>query len=94
MGIGKIIFYSILVCVVFLVVDYFRTRNEKRKAKLIEFPKAWEGYLIMTFMIALGVLLRHSPVPKSVLAPIYTAVGASLGLASLRYFRALVTRSV
>lgn len=45
MTIGKLIFYSILACVVVLVVDYFRTRNEKRKAKLIEFPKAWEGYL-------------------------------------------------
>ncbi|MDG2125744.1 MAG: zinc-dependent peptidase [Verrucomicrobiales bacterium] len=45
MSIGKIVFYSIVVCVIFLVVDYLRTRNETRKAKLIEFPKEWLLYL-------------------------------------------------
>jgi hypothetical protein len=54
--------------------------------------QAWEGYLIMTFMIALGVLLRHSPVPTTVLAPTYAAVGTALAVSSVRYFRAGLAR--
>jgi hypothetical protein len=46
----------------------------------------------MTFMIALGLLLRHSPIPISVLASIYAAVGTALVIASVRYFRAGVRR--
>lgn len=52
--------------------------------------QAWDGYLIMTFMIGLGVLLRHSAVPKWALAPVYLAVGTALLLASINYFRAFL----
>lgn len=54
--------------------------------------QAWEGYLVMTFMIALGVLLRHSAVPKPALAVVYAGVGGALTISSLRYYQALLAR--
>jgi hypothetical protein len=47
------------------------------------------GYLIIAFMIVLGYTLRHTPLPRIYLAPVYVAMGSALLLASLRYFRAL-----
>jgi hypothetical protein len=51
--------------------------------------QAWEGYLVMTFMIGLGVALRHLPVPPEIKAPVYVGVGISLAASSVRYFAAL-----
>jgi len=45
----------------------------------------WRSYGLMVFMMALGVTLRHAGVSKYCLAPIYTAIGGALFLASLRY---------
>lgn len=49
--------------------------------------QAWRSYLIIIFMIALGVVLRHSPLPKHFLAVIYTTIGGALFLASFHYYR-------
>lgn len=46
----------------------------------------WRSYGLMAFMIALGITLRHSSLPKYYLASIYTAIGGALFLASLTYF--------
>ncbi|GAB4278347.1 MAG: hypothetical protein Kow0056_10550 [Coriobacteriia bacterium] len=51
--------------------------------------QAWRGYLIMAFMIALGVVLRHSAIPKPALALTYAAVGTALAYSSFLYYRAL-----
>lgn len=51
--------------------------------------QAWQGYLIILLMIALGITLRHSPIPKSFLAIIYTAIGGALFMGSLHYYRHL-----
>ena len=48
--------------------------------------QAWKSYLIITFMIGLGVFLRHSAFPKQYLAVIYLAVGLALLLSSLLYY--------
>jgi hypothetical protein len=51
--------------------------------------QAWYAYIIILVMIALGVALRHSPIPKPYLAVIYTAIGGALFLASFHFFRRL-----
>jgi hypothetical protein len=41
-------------------------------------------------MISAGYFLRHSPVPKKLLAILYIAIGTALFLSSIRYLRYLV----
>jgi hypothetical protein len=40
-------------------------------------------------MIALGSVLRHTALPREILAVLYTAMGGALALASLIYFGGL-----
>jgi hypothetical protein len=47
----------------------------------------WKSYLITVFMIGLGVMLRHSALPKSWLAPMYLGIGLALLGTSLLYHR-------
>lgn len=46
----------------------------------------WKGYVIIIVMIAIGVLLRHSEIPKFYLAALYIGIGTALTLSSVRYF--------
>jgi len=50
----------------------------------------WRSYPLVVFMIALGILLRRSPVPKSYLAVLYIGIGSGLLAASTHYFRRLL----
>jgi hypothetical protein len=47
----------------------------------------WKSYLNVVVMVAMGIGLRHSPVPKTYLAVLYTGIGLSLILSSIRYLR-------
>jgi hypothetical protein len=47
----------------------------------------WKSYLIIPVMITLGILLRHSAIPKPYLAILYIGMGLALLLSSLRYLR-------
>lgn len=47
------------------------------------------SYIIIALMMLLGYTLRHLPIPKFYLAPIYGAIGLGLFLSSLRYYRHL-----
>jgi len=47
----------------------------------------WKSYLMMVFMIGLGITLRHSALPKPALAVVYAAIGGALLLASGLYHR-------
>jgi hypothetical protein len=49
----------------------------------------WRSYLIVVIMIMLGYTLRHLPVARVYIAPIYLAIGLGLMLASLLYYRHL-----
>jgi tellurite resistance protein TehA-like permease len=49
-----------------------------------------KSYLIMGAMIALGVTLRHSAVPRPELAVVYLAIGGALLLASFSYYNNLI----
>ena len=48
--------------------------------------QAWKSYLIILVMIGMGYTLRHLPIPRLYLSPIYLAIGLALFLSSLRYY--------
>jgi len=47
----------------------------------------WKSYILIAIMMTLGILLKHSGIPKKCLAVIYIGIGLSLALSSIRYFR-------
>lgn len=48
--------------------------------------QSWRSYIIVVVMVALGSTLRHLPIPRMYLVPIYLAIGMGLFLASLHYY--------
>lgn len=50
-----------------------------------------KSYLLIAVMILLGTLLRHSPIPRLYLAPVYIGIGTALILSSIRYLRNALT---
>lgn len=54
----------------------------------------WKSYLIIAVMIAIGTLLRHSPIPKPYLSILYIAMGLALILSSVRYLRVLICQII
>lgn len=48
--------------------------------------QAWKSYLIIVFMIVLGITLRHSALPNDYLAVIYITIGGALFLSSIHYY--------
>lgn len=52
----------------------------------------WKSYLTVGVMILLGLLLRHSPIPKPFLSILYTGIGLALVLSSVRYGRVLLSQ--
>ncbi|MBU1162327.1 MAG: hypothetical protein KKF96_07200 [Proteobacteria bacterium] len=48
--------------------------------------QAWKNYLIIIFMIILGITLRHSPIPRYFLAVIYTTIGGALFFSSFHFY--------
>lgn len=48
--------------------------------------QAWKSWLIIAVMMAGGMLLRHSAIPRPVLAVPYAAVGGGLFQASIKYY--------
>lgn len=50
----------------------------------------WKSYLNVAVMITVGILLRHSPIPKPYLAVVYIGIGLALLLSSVRYLRILI----
>jgi hypothetical protein len=45
-----------------------------------------KSYLLVVFMMALGIALRSSPIPRVYLAILYITIGAALFLSSLHYY--------
>jgi hypothetical protein len=52
--------------------------------------QAWRSYLLITVMMALGFILRHSGLPRYILAVIYSAVGSGLTLSSILYYERML----
>lgn len=51
---------------------------------------SWKSYLIVVVMMAMGIALRHSSIPKPYLAVLYIGIGLALILSSIRYLRTLI----
>ena len=49
----------------------------------------WKSYLMIAVMMTMGYALRHSPVPKIYLVPIYLAIGLALIFSSFSYYQAI-----
>ena len=45
-----------------------------------------KSYLLVAFMMALGIALRTSPIPRVYLAVLYTSIGAALFFSSMHYY--------
>jgi hypothetical protein len=58
---------------------------EKERICVFAF-QAWRGYIIVPVMILMGYTLRHLPVAKVFIAPIYLGIGLGLALASIHYY--------
>ena len=52
----------------------------------------WKSYIIVAVMVAMGVFLRHSPIPKPYLSILYIGIGLALILSSVRYIRVLLSQ--
>jgi hypothetical protein len=57
----------------------------QKKACFFAF-QAWKSYFIIIIMMTLGMILRHSPIPKEYLAALYLTIGGALSLSSLHYY--------
>jgi hypothetical protein len=51
---------------------------------------SWKSYALIAVMMGTGIALRHSPIPKPVLAALYVAIGGALILSSVRYLRSFL----
>ncbi|NOZ68565.1 MAG: hypothetical protein GXP46_04835 [Deferribacteres bacterium] len=74
------------------LVDKNIARIMAKKGKVCIFGfQPWKSYLIIIIMVALGITLRHSSLPKPYLAIIYIGFGGAMLLSSLRYHRIFFT---
>lgn len=48
-----------------------------------------KSYLMVAFMMALGMVLRHSALPRPYLAEVYTIMGGALFLSSIHYYQSI-----
>ena len=70
------------------IVDHNLERIMEKKGKQCLFGFiSWKSYLIILVMVTLGIVLRHSGLPRQYLAIVYTAIGLALILSSVRYLR-------
>ncbi|MBN2304364.1 MAG: hypothetical protein JXQ72_07810 [Anaerolineae bacterium] len=61
-------------------IGYLRERES-----VLVFQSA-STYILIVFMMGLGIALRHSALPRPLLAALYTGIGLGLLLAGLRYY--------
>ena len=62
-----------------------RINQYEEKVCMWAFQK-WTSYILVAFMMSLGIFLRHSNLPKYILAPMYIGIGFALFTSSFRYF--------
>jgi hypothetical protein len=76
------------------VVDRNLARILPRPGKRCAFAfMSWKSYVTVAIMMAMGIALRHSSIPKPPLAVLYIGIGLALVLSSIRYLRVLLTSS-
>lgn len=73
------------------IVDKNLGRISKMEGKRCAFSfMSWRSYGIVAVMVSMGIMLRHSPIPKQYLSVLYIGIGLALILSSIRYFRHLL----
>jgi len=95
--IGNPLLYGAFGFILALIIHHFGflkivDKNLKRISELPEKPCvfsfiSWKSYIIIIIMVAMGIFLRHSSIPKQYLSVIYLGVGMALFLSCIRYFR-------
>ena len=70
------------------LVRIFEQAPGKDKVCVFAFQSA-RSYAVIIIMMALGYTLRHLPVPRIWLTPVYLTIGLGLFLSSLLYYRRL-----
>jgi len=73
-------------------INIERILEMKDKRCLFSFVP-WRSYLIIIVMIAMGITLRHSAIPKEYLSILYIGIGLALILSSIRYMRIFLKRA-
>jgi hypothetical protein len=69
------------------IVDKNLGRISKMEGKRCAFSFiTWRSYIIVAMMITMGIMLRHSAIPKQYLSILYIGIGMALILSSIRYF--------
>lgn len=77
------------------LVDKNLGRISKMQGKRCAFSfMTWKSYLIVAVMVTMGIMLRHSSIPKQYLSILYIGIGTALILSSVRYFRYLLTETL
>ena len=72
------------------IVDKNLGRISKMEGKRCAFSfMTWRSYGIVAIMVTMGILLRHSAIPKQYLSILYIGIGMALILSSIRYFKNL-----
>lgn len=56
--------------------------------------QSWRSYFLIVVMMAMGMGLRHSRIPKPYLASLYIGIGMGLILSSLRYLRIFMRQGI
>jgi hypothetical protein len=80
-----------------LISIFFSAMAQKNVARIRELPEKaclfafqqWYSYPLVIFMVTLGLLLRHSELPRHLLAILYLGIGGGLMLASRHYYLTL-----
>jgi uncharacterized membrane protein YbhN (UPF0104 family) len=70
------------------IVDKNLGRISKMEGKRCAFSfMTWRSYFTVAIMVTMGIMLRHSAIPKQYLSVLYIGIGTALFLSSIRYFR-------
>ncbi len=54
----------------------------------------WKSYITLAIMIFMGIILRHSSIPKNYLSILYNGIGLGLFLSGIRYLRTVLKLNV
>jgi hypothetical protein len=68
--------------------NIMRISRQPERACIFAF-QAWPGYLLIIVMVFVGVVLRRSPLSRSLLALLYLTIGTGLALSSSLYYEEL-----
>ncbi len=85
MGIGFVIHFYLVSRIALRNILRIQTLPEVTCLFAFQAPRS---YFLVIFMMLLGFILRHLPIPKYITAPIYIMMGSALAFSSSLYFQA------